>query len=155
MNWLKSPTSYRKKNDCWFSNQTVCLPFRSPKLQNLWTMKYRSQCPTNSFEVIDSIRLNKYPKYDAFLLDMVGNTGQNQWTMKYRPQWPTKCMRALAVWNWTNTQVWCLSRLDRSRDLGQNHWTMQYRPQWLKNSIRSLTLSDWTSIQSLIPSYLK
>ena len=54
--------------------------------QNLWTMEYRSQCPTNSFEVIDRVRLKKYPKYDAFLFDMVGNTGQNHWTMKYRSQ---------------------------------------------------------------------
>ena len=34
------------------------------------------------YEVIDSVRLNKYPKYDA----RQGERRQNQWIMKYRLQ---------------------------------------------------------------------
>ena len=34
------------------------------------------------YEVIDSFRLNEYPKYDAFIFDTVGDTRQNHWTMK-------------------------------------------------------------------------
>ena len=38
------------------------------------------------YEVIDSVRLKKCPKYDVFLFDTVGDTRQkrqNHWTMKY------------------------------------------------------------------------
>ena len=38
------------------------------------------------YEVHVSVRLNKYPKYGAFIIDIVGDTGQNHWTMKYRSQ---------------------------------------------------------------------
>ena len=38
------------------------------------------------YEDIDSVRLNKYPKYDAFLFERVGDTRQNHRTMKYRSQ---------------------------------------------------------------------
>ena len=31
-----------------------------------------------TYEFINSVRLNKYPKYDAFLFDRVGDTRQNQ-----------------------------------------------------------------------------
>ena len=36
------------------------------------------------YEIIDNVRLNKFPKYDA-LFDRVGDTRQNLWTIKYRP----------------------------------------------------------------------
>ena len=41
--------------------------------QNNWTMKYRS-VTYKKYEVIDSVRLNKNPKHDAFLFDRVGST---------------------------------------------------------------------------------
>ena len=37
-------------------------------------------------EINDSVRLNKYSKYDAFQFDMDGDTRQNHWAMKYRSQ---------------------------------------------------------------------
>ena len=42
------------------------------------------------YEEIDSVRLNKYPKYDA----RQGERKTNQWIMKYRS---SKNMRSLAV----------------------------------------------------------
>ena len=41
---------------------------------------------SSPYEVTDCVRLNKYPKYDAFLFDTVGDTGQNHWIKKYRSQ---------------------------------------------------------------------
>ena len=38
------------------------------------------------YEVTDSVRLIKYPKYDAFLFHRAEDTGQNHWTRKYRSQ---------------------------------------------------------------------
>ena len=37
--------------------------------QNHWNMKYRLQWPTKKYELTRSVRLNKYPKYDAYQLD--------------------------------------------------------------------------------------
>ena len=42
------------------------------------------------YEVIQSVRLNRYPKHDAFLFETVGDAGRNPWTMKCRSQRPTK-----------------------------------------------------------------
>ena len=53
--------------------------------QNLWTMKYRSE----DLQIVcghSPCRLNKYPKYDAFLFETVGDIRQNHLTMKYRSQ---------------------------------------------------------------------
>ena len=41
-------------------------------------------------KAIDSVRLNKYPNYDAFLFDRVGDTRQTHCTMKYRSECPIK-----------------------------------------------------------------
>ena len=38
------------------------------------------------YEVTRSMKLNKYPKYDAYLLDRAGDKRQKHWTMKYRSQ---------------------------------------------------------------------
>ena len=42
------------------------------------TMTYKK------YEVIRSMKLNKYPKYDAYLLDRARDIRQNYWTMSYR-----------------------------------------------------------------------
>ena len=45
-----------------------------------------SHSDLQKYEFIDSVRQYKYPKYDAFLFDRVGDTRQNQLSMKYRSQ---------------------------------------------------------------------
>ena len=37
-----------------------------------------------NYEVTRSVKLNKYPKYNAYLLDRARDIRQNQWTMQYR-----------------------------------------------------------------------
>ena len=41
-----------------------------------WAMKYRSQWSTKIYEATLSVKLNWYTKYDAYLLDRAGDTGQ-------------------------------------------------------------------------------
>ena len=43
-----------------------------------------------NYEVTRSVKLNKYPKYDAYILDRASYTKQNHWTMKDRSLRPTK-----------------------------------------------------------------
>ena len=38
------------------------------------------------YKVTRSVKLNKYQKYDPYILDRANDTRQNQLTMKYRSQ---------------------------------------------------------------------
>ena len=45
---------------------------------------HRSQRHTKNYEASRSVKLNKYLKYDAYLLDRARDIWQNHWTMHYR-----------------------------------------------------------------------
>ena len=77
------------------------------------------------YEVIGSVRLNKYPKYDAFLFDRVGDIRQNNWTMKYRCSDLQKfeVTRSVKLNKYPKNDAYLLDR-ERARDIRQNHWTM-------------------------------
>ena len=81
--------------------------------QNHWTMKYRSQWPTNRMRSLTGSDwtsiLSMMPSY------LIGSEiqGKNHWTMKYRSQWHTKSMRSLTVWNWTNSKRFLSNRFSQ------------------------------------------
>ena len=51
------------------------------------------------YEVTRSVKCNKYPKYDTYVVDRARDIWQIRWTMKYRSKWPTNSMRSLAIWD--------------------------------------------------------
>ena len=72
------------------------------------------------YEVIGSVRLNKYPKYDAFLFDRVGDIRQNNWTMKYRCSDLQKyeVTRSVKLNKYPKNDAYLLDR-ERARDIRQ------------------------------------
>ena len=48
--------------------------------QKIWSLRVAYK----QYEVTRSVKLNKYPKHDANLLDRVRDIRQNHWTIKYR-----------------------------------------------------------------------
>ena len=80
------------------------------------------------YEVSDSVRLNKYPKNDAFLVDRVGEIRQNHWTMKYINSDLQKyeVTRSVKLKKYTKYDAYLI---DRNRATRQTHWTLKYRSQ--------------------------
>ena len=71
-----------------------------------------------------TLRDNKYPKYDAFLFDMVRDTRQNHWTMKYIGHSDQKKYEVTHSVKVNKNPKYDTALLDRARDIRQNHWTM-------------------------------
>ena len=75
--------------------------------QNQWTIKYRSQWPTNILMSNNRLYWHIIPKYDVHPSICLQDIRQNQWTIKYIPKCDVHISNIL-------------------QDMWQNHWTMNY-----------------------------
>ena len=91
--------------------------------------------------LIDSVRLNNYPKCDAFLFDRIRDTRQNHSGMKYVTMTYKKyeVTRSVKLNKYPKYDAYIL---DRASDTRQNHWTMKDRSLRPTKNISSLTVSD-------------
>ena len=71
------------------------------KLTGPWNIGHSD---LQKYEVTCSVELNKYSKYDAYLLNRARDARQNQWTMKNRSQWSTNSMKSLTLSDWSIVQ---------------------------------------------------
>ena len=104
------------------------------------------------YEVTHSVKLNNYPKYDAYILDNPQNIRQNHWTMKCRSQWPTNSMKSVSVRQNKNPKYDAFL-FDRVGNTRQKHWTMKYRSQWPIRNVRVTCSVNCTYTQSMMLIY--
>ena len=99
------------------------------------------------------VKLTKYAKYNAYLLDRARDIRQYHWTMKQRTQWLTNRIKLLKVSDWTSIQSMMPSYLIGPEIKGKitGPWNIGHSD--LKNK-RSPTVWNWTSTQSMMLIYL-
>ena len=98
----------------------------SNSLQNQWTMKYRSQWPTNILRSNFRSYWLIIPKY-VYTSNSLKDLRQNHWTMKYRTQWSTFILRTNNTLHWLVIPKYDVHMSNSLQDIRQNHWTMKYR----------------------------
>ena len=98
----------------------------SNSLQNQWTMKYRSQWPTNILRSNFRSYCFIIPKY-VYTSKSLQDIRQNHWTMKYRAQWSTFILRSNNTLHWLVIPKYDVHISNSLQDIRQNNWTMKYR----------------------------